>query len=105
MVCIQKNDPFCKAYDSSGSGGDMYNCYTKETWDDEKTAWCCENKKMGCSAPVYDPCADKKEAEKCSLCDPQVKGCTETSTLKSCQKGKCKPTQPCPIPKCGRPQA
>ena len=52
----------------------MYNCYTKETWDDEKTAWCCENKKMGCSAPVYDPCADKKEAEKCSLCDPAGQG-------------------------------
>ena len=62
--------------------------------------------KDGCSAPVYDPCAETRRRQKRQLPgDPQVKGCMETSTLKSCQKGKCKPTQlPCPIPKCGRPQ-
>jgi len=26
-----------------------YNCFTRERWSDEKKAWCCENKSLGCS--------------------------------------------------------
>jgi hypothetical protein len=26
-----------------------YNCFTREHWSDEKKAWCCENKSLGCS--------------------------------------------------------
>jgi hypothetical protein len=25
-----------------------YNCFTRERWSDEKKAWCCENKSLGC---------------------------------------------------------
>jgi len=36
-----------------------YNCYTRELWTPEKTAWCCENKQLGCprqnAAPFVPP--------------------------------------------------
>ena len=30
----------------------VYNCHTREKWSDKKKEWCCENKKLGCSAPL-----------------------------------------------------
>ena len=63
-----------------------------------KEEYCASNPKVaGCPkkpAP-YDPCANKREGEACSLCAPGDKNCMETKVLKTCDgAGKCRPGMP-----------
>ena len=37
----------------------------------------------------YDACANKKDRDACSLCDPADGDCMETSVMKVCEAGKC----------------
>ena len=34
-----------------------FNCMTRELWSDEKTAWCCDNEKLGCPVAEAAPLA------------------------------------------------
>ena len=81
-----------------------HNCFTREIWTAEKTAWCCEHKKLGCTdvqtpaeqkekKPVTPPVAEKKPvghncftreiwtAEKTAWCCEHKKlGCKDVQT-------------------------
>lgn len=49
-------------------------------------------------AESYDPCKDRREGSACRACPPDLKDCLESAVLKTCQKGKCRPSSSGGIP-------
>eukprot|EP01060_Flectonema_neradi_P030025 TRINITY_DN4278_c0_g1_i1.p1 TRINITY_DN4278_c0_g1~~TRINITY_DN4278_c0_g1_i1.p1 ORF type:complete len:957 (+),score=243.33 TRINITY_DN4278_c0_g1_i1:39-2873(+) len=64
-ICVPIDPPTCSVVDCEAGmdcvddktfGAEcVYNCMTKEVWSPEKSKWCCENMKMGCTVPVPEP--------------------------------------------------
>jgi len=45
-------EEYCLSHPDTAGCSTSYNCRTREAWTAAKTAWCCENMRLGCAPPV-----------------------------------------------------
>jgi hypothetical protein len=79
QFCTQRSDSNCLE-NIEDKDEEPHNCYTRESWSDDKRKWCCVEKKVGCAPQLNCPRDCSSWYDGCNTCtcnEGYIGACTE----------------------------